>query len=83
VIENESETEDGAMGRIDSQLLALTQESVKIMQDYESEIAESKAKKDEALKPIIEKKNKFLAQKAEYLRLRRQMKDLENNMKDV
>jgi hypothetical protein len=53
------------------------------MQDYESEIAESKAKKDEALKPIIEKKNKFLAQKAEYLRLRRQMKDLENNMKDV
>jgi len=83
LIENESETEDGAMGRIDSQLLALTQESVEIMQDYESKIAELKAKKDEALKPIIEKKNKFLAQKAAYLRLRRQMKDLENNMKDV
>jgi len=82
-IKAQPEVEDTVMAKLDQELLDLTREVVRIIQESEDKRIDLEKQKNEALEPINARKKTLLQEKTEYLRLRRQMNEVERKIKNI
>jgi len=81
-VQNVSEAEDPLIAELDKELLSLTQEAVKIIQNFEDKRADLETQKNKDLEPINDRKSELLNYKAMLLRKSRELERAKEDIKN-